>query len=404
MNGAAAPGNREYAALAALGVLLAAVFLNAPGSSDMDIWMAWQRRVLRFGLVEGYERQAADYPPLSFVLLWLSGKLSGAVDITMRLGIKLFLFVFLLATVAVVHAWRREAKLTAALLWLAVPSSVALGYLDVWYAPLLLGAVWALSAGRTSLGVLLFACACAVKWQPLVLAPFLLVHLVRHGHLASAGKAARVLAPSLALVAGCLVVFGPEVFRAFGRALLHPNLSAQALNFHWVVTYLLRVLHPEAFGDLWDGVVWRLRPGSAVALWAMRLPFVVFYLSTLWVFARRARPVEELLSLSFVGYVSYFIFATGVHENHLFPACLIALALAGLQPGRLGAYLLWTTVANINIYFYYGVDGVEPTWRRVLGIDLSVLLAAANVLFFLVLFLERVWDEVRPRVWYPPPG
>jgi hypothetical protein len=395
MTVAPAAAHRDYAALAALVVLLAVVFLNAPGSPDMDIWMAWQRRVLRFGLVDGYARQAADYPPLSFVLLWLAGKLAEAVGVTMRFGIKLVLLVFLLASLGVVHASLRSAKLTAAFLWLALPSSVALGYLDVWYAPMLLGAVWALRTGRPPLAVLLFTCACLVKWQPLVLAPFLLVHLARHGHLSSARASARVLMPSLALVAALLAVFGAEVFRAFARALLHPNLSAQALNFQWVITYLLRVFYPETFGELWDGVVWRLRPGTSSALWAMRIPFAVFYLSSLWVFARRARPIEELLSLSFVGYASYFMFATGVHENHLFPACLVAFALAGLQPGRLGAYLLWTTVANVNMYFYYGVDGIEPTWSRVLGIDLSVLLAAANVVLFLLLFLERVWDEAR---------
>jgi hypothetical protein len=400
-----ASASREYRLLIALGVLVALVFLRAPGSSDVSIWLGWQERALNLGLLKGYKTRWVDYPPLSFTILWVTGKLSLLAGIKRHLGLKVMLLVFLLATLACAQAWRRNVRITAALLWLVIPDSVALGYLDVMYAPTLLGMVWAMHAGRSALALLLLACSCLLKWQPLLLAPFVVAHLVRQGALSSPRQAARVLWPTLGAVLAVVIIFNPGIFGAFGRALRHPTLSSNALNFQWILTYALRVRYPDTFEALQEGAVWRLRmpspldsgaiPWSSVALWAMRIPFFALYFFVLGVFARRPRRFEEFLSFSFVGYASYYTMATGVHENHLFPGCLIMLGLAALDLTRMSTYLLWTTIHNVNAFFFYGCAGEEPPWSRVVGVDLSLVLAAFNVLVFILLFLEYVWDEIR---------
>jgi hypothetical protein len=399
--------SREFRLMIVLGVLVALVFLRAPGSSDVSIWLGWQERALDLGLLKGYKTRWVDYPPLSFLLLWVMGKISYLADIKRHLGLKVMLLVFLLATLACAQAWHRNVRITTALLWLVIPDSVALGYLDVIYAPALLGMVWAMHAGRSALALLLLACSCLLKWQPLILAPFVVAYLVHRGEFSSPRRAARVLWPTLSAVLAVAIIFSPGFLGAFGRALRHPSLSSNALNFQWILTYALRVLYPDAFEALQEGAAWRVRlpsaldsgaiPWSSVALWAMRIPFFAVYFLVLGTFLRRPRRFEEFLSFSFVGYASYYTMATGVHENHLFPGCLIMLSLAALDISRMSTYLLWTTIHNVNEFFFYGCAGEEPPWSRVVGVDLSLLLAAFNVLVFIILFLEHVWDEIRGR-------
>jgi hypothetical protein len=402
----------DLKALIALGVIIAIVFLDVMGTTDVHIWVGWQQRALRFGLLDGYHTRWVDYPPLSFTLLWIAGKLSYLAGIPKHLGLKLMLLAFLLVTVALAQAWRRDWWITLALLWLAIPDSVALGYLDILYAPTLLAMVWALQSGRRALAPLLLACSCLMKWQPLILAPFLIVHLWRDGAMSTARQAARLLWPAVGAVLAVVVVFNEGIFGAFGRALTHPYLSANALNFQWILTGAVRIRHPEAFEGLLDGAVWPLTvpseldrlPWSSVALWSLRAPFFALYFFILAVFARHRRGLAEFLSFSFVGYACYFIMATGVHENHLFPGCLLLLGLGALEPSRMSTYLLWTTIHNLNCFFFYGCSGEEPRWLGDIGGGLSLLLAAFNVLVFVVLLLERVWDEMAGRRVSGQPG
>jgi hypothetical protein len=99
-----------------------------------------------------------------------------------------------------------------------------------------------------------FAVACLTKWQPLIIAPFVLLYI--HGiyqarqvkYTALLGK---VVLPAAVLIALIVVVFGPRpIFLAFYVALTHQFLSGNALNLNWIVTHLLQLWDANLYGGV----------------------------------------------------------------------------------------------------------------------------------------------------------
>ena len=117
---------------------------------------------------------------------------------------------------------------------------MALGDLDIFFAPILVFALWALQCRNVLLSTLLFTIACLVKWQPVILAPFVAVYLLRIGKLADFKHLdfkvllGRVVLPCALTLSLCLGIFGIEMAFAFGRAGFHAVLSGWALNLDWV--------------------------------------------------------------------------------------------------------------------------------------------------------------------------
>src|SRR5262249_40600305 len=84
-----------------------------------------------------------------------------------------------------------------------------------------------------------------------------------------------------------------------------------------------------------------------------------------------------------LGYLAYFTFNVGVHENHLFLPIILGLFLAAQNRSYLPLALATALIANLNLLVFYGIDGKGLPFDRVVGIDLSVVLAVLEVVFFL---------------------
>ena len=52
------------------------------------------------------------------------------------------------------------------------------------------------------------------------------------------------------------------------------------------------------------------------------------------------------------GYLAYFTLNTGVHENHLFLACLLLAWLAARTPATLPDFAAWATLFNLNMVVF----------------------------------------------------
>jgi hypothetical protein len=386
------PRTAQRASLLLFVSLLAPLFLKASGTTDVEIWLHWMRQIASKGLLTGYGEMEADYPPLGFAILWGVAKLSLGLEISLFAGLKASLLLALLLTIAVFWAWTRDAVLSAALELVLIPSAVCLAYLDVYFAPVLLLALWALQRGRVGWFAALYTAACLIKWQPLVLLPFLAAYLL--GDRVQWRSAFRMLLPAIVALVPLLLLFGTEPVRAFWRVLRPLNLSAHALNVWWVVTHALHSLYPESFGALHRGVSDRIH--TPVESWAgillLRLPFLAFYGGTLALFLRRPRSFVSLVTYSLLGYLGYFMLSLEVHENHLFLAVLLSAVLLWLDRGQLVPFLTWAVASNANMIVFYGFAGTGLHFSRVLGIDMAVPLAVA----FMGLFAVHTLSVVRP--------
>jgi hypothetical protein len=102
----------------------------------------------RLGLVDGYFDIRIDYPPLGLAFLNGVALVSREVGVTLFAGVKASLLLALLVTALVYWAVSRNLPLATGLLVALIPCSVSLGYLDVYYAPFLLLALFSLERGR----------------------------------------------------------------------------------------------------------------------------------------------------------------------------------------------------------------------------------------------------------------
>jgi hypothetical protein len=393
-----------------LAVLAALIFARSPGTSDFNYWRLWTRNALIHGLVNGYSANDDVYPPLASVFLFGASKLSGRPDIDPFGAIKLVIFVFLLLSAMVTWLWTRDLKITLILYFALLLSSVALGYIDIFFAPSLLLSLWMLKERRLLWFSVFFTLSFLIKWQPIILAPFIALYALEIGpglhwrHVDLKRFFSQVILPGFALLGPMIFIFGYRpVGRAFKLSLSDPFLSGNALNLNWIITYFLHVGQPARYGGLQNGVADLVTDAPDVITIVPRLLFYGFYGASIVLFFRRDKTFQNLLIFATLGVLSYYIFDTGVHENHLFLVTILASLLFWLDVRFRIVSAILILISNINMFLFYGVDGTLHFPRTVGGLDMALPLAMFNVLFFFYFFWFAVaQSRSRQRVELSP--
>ncbi len=390
----------QFAILILLEILFALVMLRSPGTTDTsNFFLVWTERALKDGLTGSYGLITDDYPPFSSVILFAAGKIGSACSLDLFLSFKLSLVAALLCTTVCFWAWTLDAVLAAIIAFSLFFNGVALGYIDTYWAPAFILSLWALQKKRLALFSGLFALSSLIKWQPLIVAPFLVLHAFSIP--ANSARSRRMLlrrwvelaAPACAVVLTAGLVFGFRTMVAsLNHALNQELLSGDALNFNWLVTWFFEAVHPEWYGGMTDGVVKAIIIDPSLG-WAtaIKLIFVLFFLGALWRSFKLRASFPAAIECSLVGYFSYFIFSIGVHENHLFLATILAVMAAAVLPGKAWRAALIVAASNLNLIAFYGFTGTPLPFSPVVGIDVSILFSAVNVALFLFLWSDLVF-------------
>ena len=377
-------------ALLVLVNLIALGFFSSPGSGDVSIWETWMREISTYGVIGGFAHTGTDYPPFSFIILGSIVRSADALGVTRFLILKCSLLFFLVATTGCFYAFTRNFLLTAALELSLILDSVGLGYLDIYFAPFLIAALFLLQRQYLMVGSLCYAISCAIKWQPLIIAPFVCLYVLSAAK-EQASRTARLkkqvapFAVSILLVMiPILLVFGtPALLDSFKRALTyHKFLSGYALNLPWIETWLLHFINPGTYGGLPENhVIEWVNVFDPLVVWPNKLLFYLSYIVVLFGFVRQKRTFERLILYSMLGYLAYFSFNTGVHENHLFLICCLSWILVLVEPQQLIRCLNFNIAANANLFLFFGAFGqrVNPV---IAGVDITLLFAVANLCLF----------------------
>jgi hypothetical protein len=176
-------------------LVLSIYVLGAWGTNDVDIWLSWMTLVDEHGLAKGYAKSIdlfatsinsddrgasavgrGEYPPLPYVVLFVTRRIGNAIGLTPWVSLKALLFLLQWGAVALFLWLFHDVVLAASFAVATLLSTVALGYLDILVVPWLLGGFQMLQVGRPLLGVLLVLMAALFKWQPLVILPFVILH------------------------------------------------------------------------------------------------------------------------------------------------------------------------------------------------------------------------------------
>jgi hypothetical protein len=385
-----------------LEILFVLLLLRSPGTTDTsNFFMVWIDRALKSGLIDSYRMFTDDYPPFSWVILFIAAKIGAAFSIDIFLSFKVSLAAALLCTTLCFWAWTLDAVLTGILAFSLYFNGIALGYIDSYWAPAFILSLWALQKRKITLFSGLFALSSLIKWQPLIVAPFLVLHALSIP--GESARSARMLlrrwvqlaVPACAVVLSAGMVFGFRTMVAsLDHALNQELLSGDALNFNWLVTWFLEAAHPEWYGGMTNDIVKAIIIDPSVG-WAtgIKLIFVLFYLGALWRLFRSRTSFPAAIECSLVGYLSYFMFNIGVHENHLFLATILAVMAAALLPGKVWRATFIVAASNLNLFAFYGFTGSPLPFSPVVGIDVSILFSAVNVALFLFVWSDLVFRD-----------
>lgn len=401
----------QYVMLIALMCVIGIVFFPSFGTTDMALWISWANKAEKLGLVAGYAATEDQYPPLTVATLWGICKITNIIHLPNFYAIKLSIYSFLLATIFLLYRlFNRNIVFTVAIGLYLLRSSMSLSYLDVYFAPFLLLSLRYLSVFDFQKGVFLFVLSALFKFQPLIIAPFLFFWIVYTEYVKNKGDlyglfrgVLNIALPSLLLLFVILIVFGNAFVSSFVRAFGEPGLSDYALNFNWIQTRVIQILFSGSdFASAYNNDASIMYSIPKAALWIARSGFLLSYFSVIywWVFKRKT--VENFLLACFLGSLSYFMFATGVHENHMFLSILIAVFLYSLNTKYQFLAVNAILIGGMNLFVFYGYNGElahiwpleiprsgwvgKDAWRN--GgppIDYRLMLAVFNVLWYMVL-------------------
>jgi hypothetical protein len=398
------------ALLLAVAMVLTLLLLWAPGTEDVQTFLRWATLAQEHGLVDGYREMVdrwpetqiqghydaggGEYPPLGFAWLYVTATLADVIGVSHFAMFKFAILVFSFASTLTFWLYCRSLPLTAAFQAATILIATGLGYMDVVAAPFLIGSLGAVRNERPVLGGTLFVVSSLIKWQPLLIAPFLLLHVLKISHWRSLSQAFRrpllwqlaAVTTTAGLATG--ILFGDSPLRAFLYALQHPFLSGNALNVPWIAGVLGHALRSSESLHFLAYTPMRL-------LLPFRLVFCALFVWILLRYLRVKRSFTNYLLFSTLGVVTYGVWNSAVHENHWFVALVPAFLLVDAVRGEATRWvcLLVAAMLNVNLFVFYGITGEEVISRSV-GIDLSVVLALLYMAIWLSL-VRYVWS-IRP--------
>jgi hypothetical protein len=389
-----------------LGIVLLVVFLiPTPGTGNMDTWVRWIDEANNLGLLKDYSLNHDTYPPLTLVILFGVGKLSQWLNIWIYTAIKAAIAAFLLLTTLVTLCATKNLLLSLLLLGGLLINSVALGHLDIFFAPTLVLALWALKEKRLTFFTIAFCLSFLTKWQPLIIAPFIALYILGIDRLRDWKQISlrailkQILAPAAVILALTFVIFGLKpVLAAFANASDHHFLSGNVLNLNWIITHFLHVFNPAQYGPLVNGQAQLiLGPPDSVKLVPRLLFFAVLAL-TLVVFFKREKTFTNLAWFSLLGFWAYVTLNTGVHENHWFVAIILAALLYWAEKPHLYTMLTVMLIGTVNLLVFNGLDGRQNEFSRVIsGVDMALVIAVFNVVVFAVYWVSAVLPRERKK-------
>lgn len=301
--------------------------------------------VAHHGLIKGYAEIGGDYPPGAAALLLAARRLLPAVaDLTV---VKALLATVQLVSTLLFAAFCRRTGPSLCFVVAVALSASSLGYLDILFTPPLVVALFAALDKRPALSATAFTLACLVKWQPLILLPFLLPVWIEQARKVSIGHVVLAAGPSLAICAAIAWWFWPAIWLAFGEASAHGTWSSDALNLPWLVQVVV-------------GLSPQVMDAPDLGIWSLRLLFAAIYLPLAARALSRRGSAEDALTYALAGFAAYFMLAPSVHENHLFTAMVLALVLWARNPSMSWPAIGIALFANLNLVVFYGLAGVVP--------------------------------------------
>ena len=101
---------------------------------------------------------------------------------------------------------------------------------------------------------------------------------------------------------------------------------------------------------------------------------------------------------SILGYLTYFQFNHGVHQNHLFIVVLLLFILVAKDKSFYKAAIFWAVLFNVNLVIFYGIGGngisEYVTWKG--NNILAVVFSVISFFGYMVFFINKINNKPQP--------
>ena len=175
-------------------------------------------------------------------------------------------------------------------------------------------------------------------------------------------------------------------------------MSPNGLNFGWILQYIYEVKYPEIYGPLDNGkicIIWNTAKNHL----SFKYIFLTILILTFFIaLAKGKNNYKNVLKCAIAGYTGYFLFNSGVHENHLFLAMILMILLYLEEMTKHNFYrmILYIVAFNVNLLILYGLSGYGMGFDRAIEgtIDPTLFVALYNVIVFSVIVIELIHEVV----------
>lgn len=341
------------------------LFIRSRGTGDVSYFLGWMDKAQQFGVVKGFGKIMDNYPPFGYMLVVLVDNLARIIEVDRFIILKYSLLVFLLMTSVMFYYFTKDLFISLTTYAFLMINPIGLGYIDIYFAPFLVGSLFFLKKRKYILFSILFSMCCLIKYQPVMISPFIFIYILNIESIFDLKKIdykllfIKVAGPAVVISLFLLVVFRLDFIMSFWRALNHHTLAPNALNINWAIQYFMDRLNNVTTFNI-----------TTSNLLFPRILFYGTYGFLLYSFFRKTKTFELLILYSLIGYFTYFMFNIGVHENHLFVLCILAPILFYIDKRFKTSYIILGIISNINLFVFYG-----------LGSGISAILGDYSIVF-----------------------
>jgi hypothetical protein len=350
--------------------------IAAPGMQEMATWQRWLEMALAIDPVFAFRSDPNAYPPGAVSLLFMSSEFLNVSDSV--LSIKILLLCASVGTSIATGLWLRSWPMAWLSLGVCGYVGVSLGLLDALYLFPLTLALWALSKGRFAFFSFFFATAIMIKWQPAIIAPLILIYLVRKvlSRRRCRSRVSMILEatmPGLIVVFVTIFVFGPSyMIDSLSGATQQNMWSGNALNLNWLLSAL--VIGSE--GD-WGSVTYLYVDDVENPLpTIMKLIFWFSYVALLLLISRvRNLDFERLMVALSIAILFYGLVAVGAHSNHMTLIIPVSIYLIQRVAALRYQAILLLAIPLVNLVWDMGLTGNRLPIPSLGPIDASIPIA-----------------------------
>lgn len=380
---------------------ISVIFFTAQGTQNYDSWLLYINLANTYGIIDGYSFRVDTYPPLSTLIMKVFYDMLSFLNFEIFFIIKFVVIFFFYLSLLTIYFYSKSVLLSVFFIITFLISVMGMIDLDIVFAFFLILSLIALKKKNILLFSIFYCISILIKWQPITIFPFLALYIseFNFSHLKLFKNLSfnklfnlkNIMISSL-VVFTFIIIFSLTygflpVAKSFNAAISHNLTSGNALNFNWIITWILTV----SDGSYSEQIIFRrINSESPYYVYLGSLIFFIILIFLIFSFAKKEnRNIEDVYYYCALAFFALFTFNKGVHQNHLFTSALLFFLLAIENKKFLLHAVITSGIFNFNLIIFYGINGSGSQGRMtpVYGIfDVSLIIASLNIFCFIYTF------------------